>query len=153
MPEPPTSRQFTHSVRGSGPVAAMTVTGLIGGFEGPRTAADLPLVIALHGGTYTSAYFDIPGYSLLGRAAAVGVPIIALDRPGYKGSSPAPESESIILTNAEMLDQVVGEIWEERGEGLRGIPPGRCSGWRPRAASWRCQATPARPGRRSPKCP
>ena len=31
-----------------------------------RTAGT-PLVIALHGGTYTSEYFDIPGYSLLDR--------------------------------------------------------------------------------------
>ena len=42
-----------------------------------------PLIVAIHGGTYTSAYFDVPGYSLLDRADASGVPIIAPDRPGY----------------------------------------------------------------------
>ena len=34
--------------------------------------AGTPLVIALHGGTYTSEYFDIPGYSLLDRGEAAG---------------------------------------------------------------------------------
>ena len=40
-------------------------------------AAHAPLVVAIHGGTYSSAYFDVPGYSLLDRAAAVGIPILA----------------------------------------------------------------------------
>ena len=35
-------------------------------------AAGTPLIVAIHGGTYTSAYFDMPGYSLLDRAAANG---------------------------------------------------------------------------------
>ena len=121
MSEAPTSQPFNHAVRGSGPEAAMSVTGLIAGFDQTPAATDLPLVIALHGGTYTSTYFDIPGYSLLSRAAAIGIPIIALDRPGYKGSTPVPESESIILTNADVLDEIIGEIWEDRGEGLRGV--------------------------------
>jgi pimeloyl-ACP methyl ester carboxylesterase len=99
----------------------MSVTGLIAGFDQTPAATDLPLVIALHGGTYTSTYFDIPGYSLLSRAAALGIPIIALDRPGYKGSTAVPESDSIILSNAEALDEIIGEIWEDRGEGLRGV--------------------------------
>ena len=51
-----------------------------------RDGGDLPLVIALHGGTYTSAYFDVPGYSLLDRASGLGIPVIAVDRPGYGGS-------------------------------------------------------------------
>ncbi len=33
-----------------------------------RTAPDNPLLVAIHGGSYSSAYFDIPGYSLLDRA-------------------------------------------------------------------------------------
>ena len=49
---------------------------------GKDTAADIPLVIAIPGGTYTSTYFDVPGYSLLDHAAVSGIPVIAIDRPG-----------------------------------------------------------------------
>ncbi|WP_051191695.1 alpha/beta fold hydrolase [Microbacterium luticocti] len=85
-------------------------------------AADgAPLVIALHGGTYTSEYFDIPGYSLLDRAAARGIPIIALDRPNYVDSSPLEAEDSIILANADVLSDAIGEIWEQYGDGTAGI--------------------------------
>ena len=40
-----------------------------------------PLVVAIHGGSYSSAYFDVPGYSLLERGDGLGIPVIALDRP------------------------------------------------------------------------
>ena len=66
--------------------------------------AGTPLVIALHGGTYTSEYFDIPGYSLLDRGEAAGIPVIALDRPNYAGSSPLESDGSIIMANAEVLE-------------------------------------------------
>ncbi|WP_327319491.1 alpha/beta hydrolase [Streptomyces sp. NBC_01235] len=51
------------------------------------------VIVALHGGATTSAYFDHPGHprlSLLRTAAATGFTVIALDRPGY-GSSAAHE--------------------------------------------------------------
>ena len=83
--------------------------------------AGSPLVIALHGGTYTSEYFDIPGYSLLDRAEAAGVPVIALDRPNYGGSSPLESEDSIILANAEVLSTAIGEIWEQHGGAASGV--------------------------------
>ncbi|GAB2832330.1 alpha/beta hydrolase [Microbacterium insulae] len=83
--------------------------------------AGTPLVIALHGGTYTSEYFDIPGYSLLDRAEAAGVPVIALDRPNYAGSSPLESDDSIILANAEVLNTAIGEIWEQHGGAASGV--------------------------------
>ncbi|GAA1942551.1 alpha/beta hydrolase [Microbacterium deminutum] len=83
--------------------------------------AGAPLVIALHGGTYTSEYFDISGYSLLDRAEAAGVPVIALDRPNYVGSSPLESDDSIILANADVLTDAIGEIWEEHGGAASGI--------------------------------
>src|ERR1700690_2289096 len=78
-------KQFTHVVKGSGAAQGMTITGKKILLARPHAAKDVPLIIALPGGTYTSTYFDIPGYSLLDRAAALGIPIIALDRPGYGG--------------------------------------------------------------------
>ncbi len=89
--------------------------------EGFAGAAGAPLVIALHGGTYTSEYFDIPGYSLLDRAAARGVPVIALDRPNYAGSSPLEDEDSIILANARVLSEAIGELWRQQGGNAPGI--------------------------------
>jgi hypothetical protein len=40
-----------------------------------------PLVIAVHGGTYTSAYFDLPGRSLIDAEQRNGLSIVAIDRP------------------------------------------------------------------------
>lgn len=55
------------------------------------------------------------------RAEQLGLPILALDRPGYGGSTPVPASESIILTNAAVLQQVIGELWEKHGAGTSGV--------------------------------
>jgi pimeloyl-ACP methyl ester carboxylesterase len=71
-----------------------------------------PLVIALHGGTYSSQYFDIPGHSLLDNASALGIPVIALDRPNYGGSSPLTSEDSIIFANAEIIGDAIGSIWK-----------------------------------------
>ena len=72
-----------------------------------------PLVIAIHGGTYHSGYFDIAGYSLVQRAATLGIPILALDRPGYGSSTAFPPVEATIIHNAERLNEVIGKIWEQ----------------------------------------
>lgn len=115
-----TTEEFVHTVTGAGPAQNMTFSGRR---RRPEVAAnaDAPLVIALHGGTYTSIYFDVPGYSLLDRAAAVGVSILAIDRPAYRDSTPVEPGESIILANAEVLDHLVGELWEAFGDGTSGV--------------------------------
>jgi pimeloyl-ACP methyl ester carboxylesterase len=89
----------------------------------PKSALpDAPLVIALPGGTYTSAYFDVPGYSLLERADAIGIPSIAIDRPGYVNSTPLAPAQATITGNAERLDEAIGAIWEDaRAGGAPGI--------------------------------
>ncbi|MHA7987395.1 alpha/beta hydrolase [Rathayibacter sp. CAU 1779] len=112
------SISFTHSVSGSGAAAGMSFSGLANDATPGR---DVPLVIALHGGTYNSTYFDIPGYSLLDHAADAGIPVIALDRPNYGQSSPLEEGESIILANAEVLGDAIGSIWREHGAGTAGV--------------------------------
>ncbi|RFA22742.1 alpha/beta fold hydrolase [Subtercola boreus] len=107
------STPFTHTTQD-----ARTFTGRT---NGVKPAAGVPLVVALHGGTYSSMYFDIPGYSLLERGAGAGVPIIALDRPNYEGSSPLESDDSIILANAEVLDAAIGEIWAQYGGEASGV--------------------------------
>lgn len=53
------------------------------------------VIVALHGGATTSAYFDCPGrpeLSLLRIGVANGCTVIALDRPGYGASAPYPDA-------------------------------------------------------------
>ena len=83
-------------------------------------AADAPLIIAIHGGTYTSAYFDLPGFSLLDRAMANGVPIVAIDRPGYGQSAPLPPAEATIAGQAAFLVEPLCEVADRFGQG-RGV--------------------------------
>ncbi len=83
--------------------------------------AKAPLVVALHGGTYSSAYFDVPGYSLLDRASALGVPLVAPDRPGYVDSAKLPDGEGTIRGQARALTVALRDAWKRYGEGTQGI--------------------------------
>ena len=109
------STSFTHTV-GDRSYSGLTNIG-----AGASPAAGAPLVIALHGGTYTSKYFDIPNYSLLDRGAAAGVSVIALDRPNYGQSSPLESDGSIIVDNAGVLSTAIGSIWDQYGSGHAGV--------------------------------
>lgn len=113
--------RFAHRVTSAGPAQRMTVTGRrrLGG--GVANNEDVPLVIALHGGGYTSAYFDVSAYSLLDRAEGLGVPVIAIDRPGYGGSTPVPDGDAVFLANAALLDHVISDLWAEHGAGTAGV--------------------------------
>jgi pimeloyl-ACP methyl ester carboxylesterase len=64
--------------------------------SGRLAVADAPraVLVALHGGGTTSAYYDCPGHpdlSLLRLAPALGYTVLALDRPGYGASGACPE--------------------------------------------------------------
>ena len=80
-----------------------------------------PLVIAVHGGTYTSEYFDLPGYSLLECGAANGIAVVAIDRPGYANSPMLAPDAMDIAGQAVFLREELGEIWLKFGEGKSGI--------------------------------
>lgn len=80
---------------------------------------EMPLVVAVHGGTYTSAYFDVQGHSLLDRAAALGIPIIAPDRPGH-GESPML-ADGRLASQARFLTGALREAWGLYGAGTRGM--------------------------------
>jgi pimeloyl-ACP methyl ester carboxylesterase len=79
-----------------------------------------PLIVALHGGSYSSLYFDIPGYSLMERAAAAGCPVAALDRPGYRKSTLLTGDE-VLMGNAERLDAGIAELWRRNGADGSGV--------------------------------
>src|ERR1700753_1124549 len=111
--------EFTHTVSTNGPAQGMTFS-MRRRPDAPVTAG-APLIVALPGGTYSSIYFDVPGQSLLDTAETAGVPVIAVDRPGYLGSTKVEADGSIILRNAEVLDHLIGELWEAYGAGAPGV--------------------------------
>lgn len=80
--------------------------------EAPEPRA---VVVALHGGATTSAYFDCPGHpelSLLRAGVAAGFTVVALDRPGYGASAPYPEAmtrpEQRLALVFAALERIVG---------------------------------------------
>ena len=93
----------------------------ITGISSETSPDDLPLIVALPGGSYTSAYFDVPGHSLLETGQANGFEVIALDRPGYGGSDALPPGEVTFARNAEVLDSAIAHLWETRGGSRPGV--------------------------------
>jgi pimeloyl-ACP methyl ester carboxylesterase len=114
------SQPFTHSVGGGGRAAGFSFTGRSNLADVTPKAGD-PLIVALHGGTYSSEYFDIPNHSLLDNATKAGIAVIAIDRPNYVGSSPLTSEGSIIVDNAAVLGDAIGSIWSEHGGAAAGI--------------------------------
>jgi pimeloyl-ACP methyl ester carboxylesterase len=71
----------------------------------PSAQAPRAVIVALHGGASTAAYFDCPGHprlSLLRTGAALGFTVVALDRPGYGSSAPYPD----VMTHPEQRVQL-----------------------------------------------
>ncbi|MGV9310752.1 alpha/beta hydrolase [Streptomyces sp. NPDC003691] len=97
--------------------------GLSGRISG-RTSRPRGLVVALHGGTYDSAYYDVGPASLLSLAPALDLCVVALDRPGYgtaTGSEPALQSfdgQAAVLAAA--LNKLVDDVQPELGTVLVG---------------------------------
>jgi pimeloyl-ACP methyl ester carboxylesterase len=80
-----------------------------------------PLIVAVHGGTYTSQYFDLPSRSLIAAAEANGIDIVAIDRPGYAGSAMLAEGRMDIAGQAAFLVDALGKVWQQFGEGHTGL--------------------------------
>ncbi len=99
---------------GSGSVAV--------GYHAPAAEIPgLPLLVALHGGTYTSEYFSVaggPSGSFLDIAGRNGFAVLTVDRPGYGESTLLPEEENTFAGQAEILDGVIAEaldVWPATG--------------------------------------
>jgi pimeloyl-ACP methyl ester carboxylesterase len=78
------------------------------------------VVVALHGGAVTSAYFDAPGrprHSLLRTGAALGFTVIALDRPGYGSSAPHADQMASAGRRADVAYAAVDRLLAEREKG------------------------------------
>jgi pimeloyl-ACP methyl ester carboxylesterase len=81
------------------------------------------VVVAVHGGATSAAYFDCPGHpelSLLHAAASDGYTAIALDRPGYGASAfyhdQMTEADKRVGFALGAVDKILGET--RRGAGL-----------------------------------
>ncbi|KAI3396887.1 hypothetical protein diail_11591 [Diaporthe ilicicola] len=81
-----------------------------------------PLVVAIHGGTYCSTYFDADANcSAVLCSKGLGVPVVAIDRPCYQETSsfyPIPEGKTYHDVLAVQLHEyILPTLWKEYGQG------------------------------------
>lgn len=79
------------------------------------------LLVAIHGGTYTSKYFDTPSSSLLEFCASSGYSILALDRPGYGTATSIPFDQLSFDGQVPILQQALEKIWDSYGQQSAGM--------------------------------
>lgn len=85
-----------------------------------------PLVIAIHGGTYSSKYFDADAKHTASLCSnSLGVPVVAIDRPLYQGTTsfyPIPEGKNYHEELAVWLHKyILPAVWSEFGHGCSGV--------------------------------
>lgn len=81
-----------------------------------------PLFVAIHGGSYCSTYFDADAkHSAALCSNALGVPVVAIDRPLYQETSsfyPIPEGKTYHEELAVQLHKhILPTLWKEYGQG------------------------------------
>lgn len=105
-----------------GPVSSRTVD--VDGVPMSALVAEVPrpraVVLALHGGAVSTAYFDAPGHprlSLLRTGAALGFTVVALARPGYGASAAYAERIAAAERRVDLAYRAVDALL---GSGPRG---------------------------------
>ena len=99
-------------------VDGLTVSALL--HPAPDPTAQNPLLITLHGGTYTSEYFCIAGSgcgSFVDIATRNGFSVLRIDRPGYAASGLIPEDENTFARQAELIDAAITTMVDDLGAG------------------------------------
>src|SRR5579884_3781524 len=79
------------------------------------------LLVALHGGTYSSKYFDTAPSSLLDFCASLGYSILALDRPGYGTATSVPQDQLSFDGQVPILRQALAKVWDDYGQQSAGM--------------------------------
>jgi pimeloyl-ACP methyl ester carboxylesterase len=77
-----------------------------------------PLIVALHGGTYTARYYDVAATSFgsfMDVAAGAGYSVICFDRPGYGGSPALPPAQNTFGRHASLLADAITQAAERFG--------------------------------------
>lgn len=75
-----------------------------------------PLLVCLHGGTFTGEYFCVAGSSagsFVDIATRNGFSVLRVDRPGYGASDLLPEDENTFVRQAELLDGAISGLLDE----------------------------------------
>jgi pimeloyl-ACP methyl ester carboxylesterase len=96
-------------------VDGVPMSGLFAAAEHPKA-----VIVAIHGGGTSAAYFDCPGHpelSLLRLGTTLGFSVIALDRPGHGSSAPYPEA---VVTPEQRVDLTYGAVERILGQLPRG---------------------------------
>ncbi|KAK5127719.1 hypothetical protein LTR08_004311 [Meristemomyces frigidus] len=80
----------------------------------------IPLVVTVHGGTYTASYYDADAvHTISNPAKALSIPVVALTRPGYGDSTALPplrEGETWNKqTGTYIHEQILPAIWKAYG--------------------------------------
>jgi len=100
------------------PMEPITAHGISMTYHRPALdSGDTPLLVALHGGTYTSAYFGVAGGpmgSFLDIASRNGFAVLTVDRPGYGQSVALTEADNTFARQAEILDSAIGEALAQK---------------------------------------
>lgn len=92
-----------------------TAAGSLSGRAAGPTSRPRGLVVALHGGTYDSAYYDTGTGSLLDAGAALGLRVVALDRPGYGDTADIDPVHTSFAGQSALLTEAVEKIAAEIG--------------------------------------
>jgi alpha-beta hydrolase superfamily lysophospholipase len=79
------------------------------------------LLVAVHGGTYTSKYFDTAPSLLFELCASLGYSVLALDRPGYGAATSMPFDQLSFDGQVTVLRQALEEIWHDYGQQSAGM--------------------------------
>ena len=82
---------------------------------------DSPLLVCLHGGGYTSSYFDAPGCSVLAEASSAGFPAVALTRPGYPADEASARRQLSFSAAACVFYEAIADVWGQLGGARPGI--------------------------------
>lgn len=98
-----------------------TTTGLV--FLPPQpstTPKGTPLLVTVHGGTYTADYYNAdPSHSIQNASLALGVPVVSLTRPGYAKSSTLPpldKGDTFCQQQGRFIHELVlPAVWKEYG--------------------------------------
>jgi pimeloyl-ACP methyl ester carboxylesterase len=80
-----------------------------------------PLIVGIHGATYSSQYFNAsPAHTAASLSAYLGVPFVAIDRPGYRDSSalpPTPDGSTFFQEEGKYVHRyILPELWEKYGQ-------------------------------------
>lgn len=94
---------------------------LSGRFLAATNSQPKALLVALHGGTYSSKYFDTAPSWLLDFCASLGYSILALDRPGYGAATSVPPEQLSFDGQVPILQQALAEIWDTYGQQSAGM--------------------------------